>query len=87
MDTATQTDHDLLIELRTEMRGMRIDIKNIADGTSLKMADHETRIRTLEAEAITYSTDRVSATVYTRIGGTILIFMVGVAEFFIQKYL
>lgn len=44
---ATQ-DHDLLIELRTEMRGMREDIKSLSDGMSAKISDHEMRIRGIE---------------------------------------
>lgn len=31
-------DHDLLIELRTEMKGMRNDIKDIKDGTTARIA-------------------------------------------------
>lgn len=30
-------DHDLLIELRTEMRGMRADIKDIKEGTTARL--------------------------------------------------
>jgi hypothetical protein len=43
-----QSDHDLLIELRTEMRGMRGDIKDLRNGTSDRLADHEMRLRALE---------------------------------------
>lgn len=31
-------DHDLLIELRTEMRGIRADIKDIKEGTTARLA-------------------------------------------------
>jgi hypothetical protein len=31
-------DHDLLIELRTEMRGIRGDIKDMKDGTTRELA-------------------------------------------------
>lgn len=44
----TGNDHDLLIELRTEMRGMREDIKSLSDGVTVRINDHETRIRSLE---------------------------------------
>ncbi len=47
-DRRVDTDHDLLITLHTEVRGIRDDIKEIKDGTSLKLADHETRLRRLE---------------------------------------
>lgn len=42
------TDHDLLIELRTEFKGMREDIKTIKDNSAIVSEDHETRIRSLE---------------------------------------
>lgn len=45
-----QTDHDLLIELRTEMRGMRYDIKGLSDSTARTISDHETRIRLNEKD-------------------------------------
>jgi len=41
-------DHDVLIELRTEMRGMRNDIKILSDTLSKSVNDHETRLRGLE---------------------------------------
>jgi len=41
-------DHDLLIRLETKMTGLKDDIKDIKDGTSAKIADHETRIFALE---------------------------------------
>lgn len=41
-------DHDLLIELRTEMRGLRDDMKAIRDGFSEVQKDHENRIRSVE---------------------------------------
>lgn len=31
------TDHDLLIELRTEMRGVRTDVKDLRDNTSKRV--------------------------------------------------
>jgi len=41
-------DHDLLIELKTRMESLRTDIKDLKDGTSLQIADHEKRIFSLE---------------------------------------
>lgn len=35
-------DHDLLIELRTEMRGVRDDIQKLTDGTAKRLSDLET---------------------------------------------
>jgi len=49
VSTATSScDHDLLIRLETKMTGLKEDIKDIKDGTSTKISDHETRINTLE---------------------------------------
>jgi hypothetical protein len=60
-DRRQNTDHDLLIELRTEMQGVRSDIKEIKDGTAARLSaleadrvtqkefqDHEDRIRFIE---------------------------------------
>lgn len=47
-DTPNGNDHDLLIELRTEMKGVREDIKNMTGSVSKTLADHEIRIRALE---------------------------------------
>lgn len=44
----SREDRDLLVELRTEMTGIRADIKDLKDGTSTTLSDHETRIRRLE---------------------------------------
>ena len=41
-------DHDLLIELKTRMEAIRDDIKDLKDGTTVKIADHENRIFSLE---------------------------------------
>jgi hypothetical protein len=43
-----QTDHDILIELRTEMRLLRETIRSSADGTQTKLDDHEKRLRFIE---------------------------------------
>jgi hypothetical protein len=47
-DRRQNSDHDLLIELRTEMQGVRRDIKELTDGTAGKLSDHETRLRFIE---------------------------------------
>jgi hypothetical protein len=43
-----QNDHDLLIELRTEFRGMRDDIKGLKESNETIADDHEERLRALE---------------------------------------
>jgi hypothetical protein len=42
-------DHDLLIELKTRMESLKDDIRDLKDGTTAKIADHETRIFSLES--------------------------------------
>jgi autotransporter adhesin len=44
------TDHDLIVELKTKIEGIRDDIKDLKDGTTEKIANHETRLNTLETE-------------------------------------
>ena len=39
--TQYKTDHDLLIELRTEMRGMREDVIEIKTGSAARLASLE----------------------------------------------
>ncbi len=43
-----QLDHDLLIELRTEMRGLRDEVRGLNNGNAEKILDHEKRLRALE---------------------------------------
>lgn len=39
---------DLLIEMRTQMVAIRADIKELKDGTTTTLNDHETRLRFIE---------------------------------------
>src|SRR5665647_203714 len=49
-------DHDLLIELKTRMEGLKGDIKAISDGTGARIAEHEVRLCALEAaKAVSYT--------------------------------
>lgn len=41
-------DHDLLIENRVDVRDIKKDIKDIKDGISAQLNDHEGRIKKLE---------------------------------------
>jgi hypothetical protein len=52
----TTNDHDLLIELRTEMRGVRSDIQDLNSGVSKRLDDHEIRLRTNEGAVIKLAT-------------------------------
>ena len=41
-------DHDTLIALYVEFKQLRKDIKELNDNQSIKLSDHESRIRRLE---------------------------------------
>lgn len=41
-------DRDLLITMHEQIKNIRVDIKEIKDGTSLKLEDHEMRLREIE---------------------------------------
>ena len=44
-------DHDLLIELRTEMRGLRQDLKTLSDGVSTRVTNLEnTKLDKMDAK-------------------------------------
>ena len=42
------SDHDLLIELKSEMVGLRADVKDLKDVTKERISDHEVRLRFIE---------------------------------------
>lgn len=42
------SDHDLLITLHEQVKGIRDDIKDIKVGTAVTLADHEARLRVVE---------------------------------------
>ncbi len=83
----SREDRDLLIELRTSVSALRQDVYTIKDTISASIVDHETRLRLLETSAVTLRTEKYSSERFTRLGGTILIFIVGVVEFIINRYL
>lgn len=47
-DKNSTEDHDLLIELRTQMIAVRDDIKKLSDTTVFQLGDHEVRLRKVE---------------------------------------
>lgn len=82
-------DHDLLIELKTRMEGLKeaierfksdtsIDIKDLKDNSSGKIADHEIRIINLEKS-------RGNLTLLISIGIGILSVLVGLLIFHLVK--
>lgn len=47
-DLSKMNDHDLLVTMHEQIKGIKNDIKDLKDGTSIKLADHEARLRRLE---------------------------------------
>ena len=74
-------DHDLLVELRTEFRGMRTDIRELKDGTASRLAALEKKTEELETykaskvdlEKTDARLDRVRTTQNLMVGGLIII--------------
>lgn len=49
LDRLQRMDHDTLIRLEAKVDQVVSDIKEMKDGTTTKMVDHETRIKSLES--------------------------------------
>lgn len=74
--TEVINDHDLLIEINTTLKRAVQDIKDLKDGTSDKIANHEKRLELLERW---HSSQVISLWIYGVIGGflaTVLIYHV-----------
>lgn len=77
MEALNQQDHDLLVELRTEMRGMRTDIKDLKEGTAARLAVLERKAEDLEAhkaskkdlEVTNARSDRMNTRINMFVGG------------------
>lgn len=69
-------DHDLLIELKTRMEGLKDDIKDMRDGVSLRLEDHEKRISAVEKT-------KNAQTVLITIGSSLIALLLGVMLFHI----
>lgn len=41
-------DHDLLVTMHEQIKGIKADIRDLKDGTSTKLTDHELRLRRVE---------------------------------------
>lgn len=48
MDPQSMNDHDLLITIHEQVKGVRKDMASAADGYRYQLNDHETRIRMIE---------------------------------------
>ena len=47
-DISKMNDHDLLVTMHEQIKGIKSDIRDLKDGTSTKLSDHELRLRRLE---------------------------------------
>lgn len=73
------TDHDLLIRLDTKMNQLSIDFKNLADGTTIRIANHEIRIAAIEQKVHDYSlTWKLMIAMATGIGSLITFILAGI---------
>jgi hypothetical protein len=68
-----KTDHDLLIELRTELRGMRTDIQSLNDGTSKRLDKVESRQDAQQEQISSLKQTRAIAYAYAALITLILI--------------
>ena len=64
-DINKMTDHDLLITMHEQIRGIKADIKDLKDGTSAELKDHENRIKKLE---LNETGNKVRMYIYISIG-------------------
>jgi hypothetical protein len=44
----SRSDRDLLVTMHEQIKGIKVDIRDLKDGTSAKISDHELRLRRLE---------------------------------------
>lgn len=82
LNVSSSGDHDLLVELKTTMAGVKADIKDLADGTTKTIADHEQRIRNIEKQSDDFG--NIKKVVYGAIG-FILISVLGALVFLVVK--
>lgn len=54
VNTQNSLDHDLLIRIETRMESLRTDIKELKDGTSSQIDDHEKRLQKIEKKVNGY---------------------------------
>lgn len=74
------SDHDLLVTMHEQIKGIKGDIKEIKDGTATKLDDHETRLREIEKFKENWSGKNV-------ILGIIVMFLIGLLGSYISKFL
>ena len=54
VNTQNSLDHDLLIRIETRMESLRTDIRELKDGTTTQIDDHEKRLQKIEKKVSGY---------------------------------
>lgn len=68
-DEKKQVDHDLLITLHEQVRGIRDDIKELKDGMATRVTEVEKRVDKLEKQSGTYLTMTI---IYASVGAAMI---------------
>ena len=76
----SRADRDLLITMHEQIKNIRADIKELKDGTSSKLDDHEKRIKNFEIFMANWTGKYA-------IIGVIVMFLIGLLGSFISKML
>lgn len=63
------------------MRLLREDIKDMKNGNTITLQDHETRLRAVENKLTNAIASRDESDKLMKVGGTVLIVCVGIVEF------
>lgn len=68
-----KNDHDILIGIMVEVRQIKADIKDLKDGTSTQLVDHENKIEELRRWK---SGVKIYLAIYGLVGGFLAILMI-----------
>ncbi len=74
------TDHDLLVTMHEQIKGIKGDIKEIKDGTAAKLEDLEKRMREVEKFKENWNGRNV-------VIGVILMFLIGLLGNYFSNFL
>lgn len=67
-DFTKMNDHDLLVTMHEQIRGIKADIAGLKNGTSEMLANHEHRLSALEKQNIT---TKVTVGIYLAVGAAL----------------
>lgn len=52
LDKLQRLDHDTIVRMEAKLDGLIVDVKSMSDGTAIKIADHESRLKMIESDII-----------------------------------